>query len=116
MDFKNLTVKHPYYCSDSNYYSNNASEYYETWEDFFNDWNDADVEYNHVFRFDIKENINDDETGLGTYYAEVFVMLQRKGIFKPCYIKSVSETDKDTIIEFLSKHWEETKKLWKPFS
>jgi hypothetical protein len=116
MDFKDLTVKHPYYCSDNNYYSNEASQRYDNWQDFFNEWNDADVEYNHVFRFDIIENTNNEEIGLGTYYASVFIMLQRKGIFMPCHIESISEMDKDSVIEFLEKHWNEVKKMWKPFS
>ncbi len=116
MDFKDLTVKHPYYCCDSNYYSNEASEEYSDWGDFINDWGDADVEYNHVFRFDISEKTNNEDEPTGEYVAEVFIMLQRKGKFVPCCINDVTESDKDSIVDFLSKHWEEVKKIWSPFS
>jgi len=116
MKFKDLLAKHPYYCSDSNYYSNEASLSYKNWEDFISDWHDADVEYNHVFRFDIKENEDDNKVGLGTYYGEIFVMQQRKGIFKPISIENIKPENFESIKEFLSRHFEEVKKLWQPFS
>lgn len=116
MEFKDLKVKHPYYCNDNNYYSNDAREVSENWEDFISRWGDADVEYNHVFRFDIQENENDEGIGQGTYYAEIFIMLQRKGKFVPVVVNNVKEQDKDSIIEFLQKHYEEVKRLWEPFS
>lgn len=116
MEFKDLLVKHPYYCSDSNYYSNDASEKYENWEEFISDWDDADVEYNHVFRFDIKENEDYNGIGEGTYYCEIFVILQRKGIFKPIFIAEIKPENFISIKNFLAKHFEEVKKIWQPFS
>ena len=114
MKFSDLTVEHPYYCSEANYYSREAKMTYKNWEDFIDDWGSADVEYNHIFRFDVKQYEEGENQGL--YYAEIFVMLQRKGLFKPISIKKVSENDKDSMIELLLKHWEEVKKMWKPFS
>ena len=109
---KELAADHPYYCSDSNFYSNEASSSHLNWNDFLNEWGgELDLDYNHVFRFDIKE-----KEQKGTYYMEVFFMLQRKGIFYPVSISEVKEEDAQSILEFLKPHFEKTKELWKPFT
>ena len=106
-DLIELSKQHPYYCSESNYYSNEPNEEYETMEDFLDEWFDADVDYNHVFRWDV--SVDEDD---GNVYAQVFVMLQRKGIFKPIYIENFEPESVDRFVDFIRMHEEVVKKLW----
>lgn len=114
MNIKDLAVDHPYYCSGDNFYSNEAAQRYNDWGEFMSEWGNADVEYNHVFRFDLKKK--DECDGIVEYYAEVFFIIQRKGIFIPCHIDIIQDSDVQSIEEFLKKHWNEVLKMWKPFS
>ena len=116
MEFKDLLAEHPYYCSDSNYYSNEAGLSYIDWESFIDDWENADVEYNHVFRFDVHEKREEDTSTLLGYRAEIFVMLQRKGKFVPILIDEVKPENFDSMKSFLEKHYNEVVKMWAPFS
>lgn len=106
-----LAVKHPYYCSDSNFYSNEPSQYFESLADFLDEFEDADPDLNLCFRWDINR---DDESG--EYSANIFLILQRKGIFKPCSIEKVDLESIDRFNSYLEKHWELLKELWKPIS
>lgn len=107
---KDLAVDHDYYCSDNNYYSNEASGKYDTFPEFYSDFKDADTDMNLVFRWDIKEF----EEVKGKYYMEVFMMLQRKGIFRPIHISRVFEDDVDIILQYLKPHKEKLESIWKP--
>ena len=110
-------VEHPYYCHDNNYYSNDAAMHFDTATDFLDCFEGYDIDLNLCFRWDVRENMNyDDASGLGTYYAEVFLMLQRKGIFKPCSIRSISEHEVGRFVEYLQKHHETLNKMWAPLS
>lgn len=113
---KDLTVKHPYYCSDSNYYSNEPFQNYETMTDFLENFEDADIDMNLCFRWDIKQKLDDDENPTGEYCAEVFLLLQRKGIFKPCIIDSVSDGEAERFKDYAKMHWETIKAIWNPIS
>ena len=108
--FDNLLEPHDYYCSDNNYYSQAAKSYFETFSEFYEEMGDSDIDMNLCFRFDIRQNDN------LTYYAEIFIMHQRKGQFWPIVIKSVTEEDTDLIVKYLTPHWEKMKNLWRPFS
>ena len=112
---KELSVEHPYYCSDSNYYSNDANSHYNNMTQFLDDWEDADPEYNLMFRWDII-NYSETEEGVeaGRYRAELFFMLQRKGIFKPVIIDNVNEVEAERFEKFAKVHWELLKKMWLP--
>jgi len=112
---KRLAVKHPYYCSDSNWYSNDANEKYSNMTEFLNAWEDADVDMNLCFRWDITADDEESEKA-GRYKAEVFIMIQRKGIFKPMYIESVNEIEAIRFEAYAKKHWETVVKLWNPLS
>tara|TARA_A100000172_G_scaffold78648_1_gene64478 strand:+ start:484 stop:849 length:366 start_codon:yes stop_codon:yes gene_type:complete len=116
-ELSNLAVDHPYYCNDINCYSNDAREVYETMTEFLDCFEDADVDMNLCFRWDIK-NRSEDEEGMkaGRYYAEVFLMLQRKGIYKPCVIKHINEEETIRFKKYAEKHWEKLKDIWKPIS
>lgn len=112
---KELSVEHPYYASDSNYYSNEASSEFETMTDFLAEYKDADVDMNLVYRWDIKPR-DEENTETGRYYAEVFIIGQRKGLYKPNYIKHVNEEEAKQFLEYLKPHWERLTEMWKPVS
>ena len=108
-------AKHPYYCSESNYYSNMPNERYETMSEFLDDFESYDVDLNLCFRWDVREIMNDDDaSGTGKYSAEVFLILQRKGIFKPCTIKSIEENDVDRFVAYLRSHADTLVNIWNP--
>lgn len=108
-----LFVDHPYYCSESNYYSNDAGAQWETMTDFLAEFESCDVDMNLVFRWDIRQR---DEQNPGRYYAEVFMMHQRKGIFSPHYIKHINEGEAIRFRAYLEKHWRVMRLMWEPLS
>lgn len=111
-------TNHAYYCSDNNYYvdgrgSNNHGRCeYDTWEEFKEEWLDPELDddYNHVFRFDITKS--DD----GQLELWLFFILQRKGIYRPVWIKEIKESEMEEINEFLKKRWEYMTSQWEEFS
>jgi len=113
-----LAVNHSYYCSDNNYLSNTVGSKYETGEEFLKDWGDMDIDYNLLFRWDVKvrEEVykEDDDFEMGTYWMELFFMLQRKGHFVPVYIENVYNDDVKSILEFLTPRMNYMKNLWEP--
>lgn len=110
-----LAVEHPYYCSDSNYYSNDGSMNFASMSDFLDEFESCDVDMNLCFRWDIKKKTKcyGDDAGEG-YCAEVFLMLQRKGIFRPCSIESVSEDEAVRFKAYALRHLETIKAIWAP--
>lgn len=113
---KELAVKHDYYCSDSNYYSNDARQEFDDFDDFFAEMGDADVDMNLMFRWDVKENYDDDDKPTGEYYLEAFFIQQRKGKFVPIHIRKIEEKDVQKFTEFAAKHWAKLKSIWEPLS
>ena len=114
---KELAVSHPYYCSDSNYYSNEGSMAFATMTDFLDEFETCVVDMNLCFRWDIKTKAEcyGDDAGEG-YCAEVFLMLQRKGIFRPCSVESVDEDEAVRFKAYALRHFETIKALWAPLS
>ncbi len=120
MGLKLHKTYHSYYCSESNYYVGGDRNYgrcdYKTWKAFKKDWYGPgciyDDDLNHVFRFDITEN----EDVPGTFGLWLFFVLQRKGIYRPVYIKTISEKDMPEIERFLSDRWKYLKSQWEEFS
>jgi hypothetical protein len=112
MTLQDLAVKHDYYCHESNYYSNEAREIYASFEAFYSDWNDADVDMNLVFRWDVKQV--DEDTVEAGYYAQIFIIQQRKGIFVPVVIEKIEENNVPLFLQFLKPHLEKLKKNWLP--
>ncbi len=98
MKIKDLAVEHSYYCSNTNYYSLKETYHYATWDDFMVEMGDVDKNLNFLFRFDIKEN---EETN--KYYAELFYMQQRKGLFVISIVDEVKDKDADSIGSHLKK-------------
>jgi len=112
MDFKleDLSVKHDYYCSDSNFHSSDANARFETFADFYEEFNSADVDMNLVFRWDLHQREESKR-----YYLEIFMMHQRKGIFSPIHIAYFDEKDIPLFVEYLKPHIKTMKNIWKPF-
>lgn len=100
-----LSESHDYYCHDNNFYSNKPREEFESWPDFMASYRDADVDMNLVFRWDINDGC-----------MNIFMMQQRKGIFKPIIINRVTDEDVQSIQEYLNKHWEKLVRIWRPIS
>lgn len=113
-------TKHNYYSSESNYYVGGRENYgrndYDSWEMFKEDWlfsdGTIDDDLNHLFRFDILES----EENPGNFTLWLFFILQRKGIYRPVHINTITEADLPEIEEFLSKRWEYMKSQWEEFS
>ena len=114
-NLKDLLVEHDYYCSESNYYSNDAANTWENWENFHDEYKNADVDMNLVFRWDLKEKINEDGDKIEGYCMEVFMIHQRKGIFAPHIIENVNESDLENIKSYLQPHFDKLKSIWTPF-
>ncbi len=110
MMLADLAVDHPYYCSDSHYYCGDIDETYATMSDFIADNKDCDIDLNLIFRWDVREV----EEGANRYYAEVFIMQQRKGIFRPCRIDRFHEDEVEDFITMVTKHWQRLKEIWEP--
>jgi len=120
MDLK--PTNHSYYCSDTNFYvginENFGRSDYQTWQEFKELWLNEDFsidhDYNHCFRFDIKptftENSHDPSTQ--EYSLHLYFLLQRKGIFKPVWIKSVYEKDMPEVERFLKGCWDYLQHQW----
>tara|TARA_R100001086_G_scaffold170822_2_gene93344 strand:- start:2871 stop:3221 length:351 start_codon:yes stop_codon:yes gene_type:complete len=106
-------IDHPYYCSESNFYSNKPNFNCETMTEFLDAAEDWDVDMNLMFRWDIKKYESEDGDG---YYAELFFILQRKGIFKPCSVEQVTEEELPRFLEFAKKHWSKMQEIWQPIS
>ena len=116
MRLEHLAVEHYYYCSDNNYFSNDAGAEWDCVDDFLEEFDNADVDMNMVFRFDVREIEDDDGKQTGKYYAQVFMMHQRKGIFASHYIKQIEEKDVEKFSSYLQKHYDYIKNLWEPFN
>ena len=113
---------HSYYCSESNYYvsGRNGQNFgrceHSTWADFKEGWllpasTDLDDDLNHVFRFDI---CKDEDSG--NFKLWLFFILQRKGIYRPVLIRSITQEDMPEIEDFLRKRWEYMRGQWIEFS
>lgn len=109
MTLKDLAIDHPYYAADHNYYSNEAGCEYETMNDFLKEFTDADIDMNFIYRWDVSE---DEETGF--YYANVYMIHQRKGIYAPILIKYFDEKNVLAFVELLEKHKKRLLEMWEP--
>lgn len=106
---KSLAVEHPYYCSESNYYSNEAAMHFESMTSFLEEFGEADRDMNLCFRWDVRKNEESDG-----YRAEVFIMQQRKGNFRPCSIESVTEEEAVAFKAYAEKHLAVLQAIWNP--
>lgn len=118
LTLKDLAVKHNYYCNLGNYHSNDSLQEFESFDDFLEEYGDADIDYNLIFRWDVKEVEEDDEEDRSEnhsgYFMEVFFMQQRRGHFVPSLIKEVTERDVPKIVKLLKKHRKYLNEIWAP--
>ena len=98
-------VDHPYYCSESNYYSREPYTRYECWSDFLDEFREADLDMNHIFRWDWEEDRR---------CLKLFMLKQRKGIFQPIEIYGMVPEDELSVREFLGGHWRTILDMWSP--
>lgn len=111
-----LAIDHPYYCSDSNWFSREAFMVFDTASEFLDEFENTDIDMNLVFRWDVSENTDADDISDGTYYAKVFMMKQRKGLFHPIHIATIDQGDCLRFCNYLDKHWQRIKDIWMPLS
>ena len=117
-------TKHSYYCNETNYYVDGYNNYgrseYDNWKDFKEEWlichDKLDDDYNHVFRFDILEKRNEEDELTGEFELWLFFILQRKGIYRPVWIKNIKKDDMTDIEDFLKDRWQYLKNQWTEFS
>jgi hypothetical protein len=96
--------------SDSNYYSNETREDYKTWQDFYNEYHDADIGMNLIYRWDVFEKTPE------SYGLNIFMIMQRKGIYKPIGIKNIEEKDVYQIKKMLKRHFYYLVNMWNPLN
>ncbi len=103
-------LEHPYYCHNANFYHRDELEEFDSWEIFIEKWGGADMDLNLLFRWDwhLKGHWSDDSDIL-----QLFFILQRKGIFRPCEIK-VTKNDEVKVIEYLKPRFRHLSALWVP--
>lgn len=100
-------VEHPYYCSESNFYSRKPYTRFECWSDFMDEFAEADLDMNHIFRWDWEED---------RHRLKLFMIKQRKGIFQPIEIYGMTPEDEPSVREFLRGHWETILAMWEPLA
>jgi len=109
-----LAVKHPYYAADCNFYSNEPIQRFDTMTDYLNEWEDMDEDYGPVFRWDVLERYDDDDEPLCLYKAQVIHILQHKGIYFVCGIKSVKEDEVERFVKFMQVKRDYMNAMWAP--
>jgi len=109
MTLEQLAVKHPYYCSDSNYFSKDANHKWESATEFLDMFEDSDPDMAFVFRWDVFQNEEN-----GSYSAMVFIMQQRSGLFNPHHIVSITEIEVERFSRFIQERWKYMIKVWAP--
>ena len=117
---------HPYYCSESNYFSNEAQQTYDSVTDFLDEFEEADEDMNLVFRFDItrrsadtcdNDDLEEQTKEHGPFFVNIFMILQRKGIYKPISCESYNpETEGERLYKYLARHFARNMENWAPFS
>jgi len=118
-EISDMEVDHPYYCNLGNYHTGALTTFMD-WPSFVAEWGDADLDYNLVFRWDLKppgdaEAYDEDDRPRGRV-LEVFIMLQRKGSFIPIEVLNVQDEEIEAIRAWLQPRWEYLRKLWAPLS
>jgi hypothetical protein len=112
-------TNHSYYCEDSNFYKSGTLIVYDKWNDFKENWLQEDLtidnDYNHCFRFDIEQEMDDEDEPIDEFSLKLYIMHQRKGQFAPITIKKITEEDMPEIEKYLSNCWNYLKNQWTEF-
>ena len=104
-------VDHDYYCHESNFFDNGCSTKHDSWQSFLDEEGDSDMDMNLVFRWDWMKG--DEET---SDYLILFIMNQRKGIFRVVTIYEMNEDDEPSVIEYLTPRMKKLFSLWEPLN
>jgi hypothetical protein len=115
-DKPELCIKHPFYCNDNNCYTPHAAQKFATVDEFLNKYKNASVDNDLCFRFDVKQFTDSCNNDIGPYYAEVFLLHQKRGLFRPIIICNYTAHDDIKMKAWLSPHWNRLKEMWKPIS
>lgn len=110
LTIKDLAVKHDYYCSDNNYYDSSISLFFFNFDEFYAEFSEIDIDMNLIFRWDVNKSPNIPDK----YNLELFMIQQRKGIFKPIFIEDFKDENVELFIEFITPHMKKIKSIWKP--
>ncbi len=109
-------VKHPYYCSESNFYSRDCYCMHASWQDFTETMGQSDGEYNLLFRWDWRAP--EDFEWQGNEHCrdcilKLFFVMQRKGIFA-CHEVAVCRADESKVKDWLQDRMKHIVALWEP--
>lgn len=96
--------------STENFHAKQAKLVYKTFDDFYNEFSTADVNWNLVFRWDVKNRFND------TCFCELHMIQQRKGAYTPIIIETLEEKDEIELLDYLQAHWDYLRDIWAPLS
>lgn len=114
-------AEHPYYASEGNYFENGLHYTYKSWSDFLAEWEDADMDMNHIYRWDWSEG---EDAGAGAYMGDdnyrngvlkLFYIGQRKAICLSCEA-AVCRADEPAVLAFLKLRYEHLLTMWTPLS
>jgi len=102
-------IDHPYYCSEHNYRCSGIQSHtvvfqYDNWEAFKeSSWFDSDLNWNLLFRFDWRDQLNEDGTDTQNGQLCLFWLLQRKGDFNSCIISNMKIENEPEVREWLQR-------------
>jgi len=121
MKLEDLAAEHEYYCNTGNFFSNECSFTCETVQEFLDLMGDSDMDMNLLFRWDVKKHEvydeeDENEDSPKGYYAEMFFMGQRKGVFTSYQIEKITEQDVEAFVAFVEPRYKHLMSLWAPFS
>ena len=125
MKLKLEETDHNSTCKNENFYvdglRNFGREEYNSWQEFLTAYRmkgiaDANHNLHTCFRFDIKEERDEEDELTGNKDLYLYLMFQQKGKFVPVRIKAIGETDMEEINEYLQSSWRYMQGLWTEFS
>lgn len=112
-------------CKDSNYYvdglRNFGKEVFENWGEFKGiyqvDNSFLESMNRHLcFRYDIREEMDEEDEATGFYNLHLYIMEQPRGKFIPVEVKHIQPKEMDEINEYLSLCWRYMAGLWAEIS
>ena len=122
-----LKTEHPYSAPSGNFFANSSmmepyTLVFDSWDEFLDEMGAADKDYNLLYRWDY---LHPDVAK----YADIFVydedkvpelkltyIMQRKANFLYCVVRNITDSDADSIKNYLQEQYEYLKLLWEPFT
>lgn len=97
-------------CNADNFHSRKAKLIYKTFDEFYDEFSTADINYNWIFRWDVKQREDN------TYFCELHMIQQRKGAYTPILIELLREEDEIELLDYLQAHRDYMQDIWAPLS